>query len=417
MSAEIIAIGNEVLRGYTVNSNAAYISQQLLIQLGLTVERHSALPDEPTLLKQGLAEALQRSQLIICTGGLGPTGDDITRKVAAELFSCELQYNRAVADHLLKRYGPQLTTLEDQATIPSKALPLHNSVGTAPGLLLWRDRALMTFLPGVPTEMQTMLTEQLIPYLAAQEIFVQKKRPFRHILHFWGIKEELIDQFLGGLCQQNPQLSYGIYPEQGVLSVHLITCSAESAEAEKLLAFTSKQLSQRFLSHHFIAPSGQLAEAVQREFTQRGATLSLAESCTGGAIAASLTRHSGASNYFLGGVVVYSNALKRALVDVPQHLLDSYGAVSCPVVSAMALGIRQRTQSSWSIAVSGIAGPTGATPDKPVGTVWLAIAGPQAALHTWQIKAPGNRASIIAYSTNVALGHLLSTVASNPASF
>lgn len=402
---EIVAIGNELLAGYTVNSNAAFIGRQLL-SIGWNVGRHTVLPDEPTALKEGLEQALARSDILICTGGLGPTGDDITAEIAAQIFCSPFAFNEEVAADLHRRFGSELTTIENQATLPSLAIPWLNSVGTAPALLFEKEGKIALFLPGVPLEMETFCTRNLIPYL--KQKFGEGKEKRRKILYFFALREEKIDPILRQIGEEEPQLSYGIYPGGGVVAVHLVAKSEED-KAEKIIEKGYKKLYEQFNKNILPSPNGLLEEAVALELVRCRETISVAESCTGGGIAARLTSLAGASQFFLGGVVAYSNEFKVNFLGVGKELLEKHGAVSSEVVEAMAEGIMNKTGSDWSLAVSGIAGPSGGSEDKPVGTVWMALLkrGEKPFSKLLSYKNTTNRSKIIDRAINDSLVELI----------
>lgn len=410
MDAEVLAIGNEVLSGVTVNSNAASISR-LLADLGFTVVHHEVVRDEREAIVRMLKDAIARSPLVICSGGLGPTLDDITRASIAGLFDCDLAFNEEVAADLARRYGDRPISLEDQATIPSKAKPFLNTVGTAPGLCFETTNNITIFLPGVPIEMREMMRHSVLPYL--QEHYASGQVLTRRKLHFCLVTESRVDQVVREVDARHPNVDFGIYPGQGVVSVHLVVKTADAAEAEALLKSPIQELETAFPGRYFEAPSGRIEEAVHHLLTERKETLSTAESCTGGAIAAAITGQAGASKYFEGSVVSYSNAMKQALLGVPVETLEKHGAVSEETVCEMAQGACERLNTDFSIAVSGIAGPTGGTEEKPVGTVWMAVGRKGQSAVPRLLKTGGNREAIIHRSVQVALSHLWTVLTGN----
>lgn len=403
MYIEIVAIGNEVLGGFTVNSNATFISQALFKQ-GYRVTRHTVLPDYATDLRNGLAEALERNAVVICTGGLGPTCDDITRQIAAELFESDFRYDQALACELKKRYGNASVALDDQATVPSKATIIKNLLGTAPGLIFRSEKAILILLPGVPVEMRAMMLD-VLTYLQATVPLV--KKTLCKTLHFFGLSEALVDPFLRKLQAKYPLVELGIYPSQGLLAVHLTLEASDEAYADVQLQAIYDELAKQFSANFFESPQGRIEEAVQNKFLKEKCTLSVAESCTGGAIAARLTSLAGSSQYFLGSMVTYSNALKENLLAVPENLLQEQGAVSSEVIIAMWQGVLNLTGSDYAIAASGIAGPTGGTEDKPVGTVWCASGRRGSNPSVWKLQLRGNREMIIERTVNALLSSLL----------
>ena len=360
MTIEVVAIASEVLSGFTINTNAAFISRELLRE-GFRVARHTVLPDNEESLREGLLDALSRNSLVIATGGLGPTLDDLTRKVAAELFATDFRYDEAVAADLKKRYGEAASFITDQATVPASADVLPNLYGTAPGLVLSSPISTLILLPGVPMEMRPMMTEHVLPIV--RKLFQGTVPLHQKELHLFNIRESDVDPSLRLLHKQFPAIEYGIYPGQGTLTVLLTARTAgELEEPQRILA-------QQFQDHLFQAPHGKIEEAVHNAFLKAGKTLSLAESCTGGSIAAHLTQLPGASGYFLGSFVCYSNHLKTAVLHVPEEVLKKHGAVSPETARRMALGAQQISGSDFALAVTGIAGPSGGSPEKPIGTI------------------------------------------------
>ena len=345
LDIEIIAIGNEVLSGYTTNTNAAFISQELHKE-GWRVNRHTALPDDPQRLQNGINEALQRNRLIITTGGLGPTCDDISRQIVAEMFHSDFHYDEAIGADLIKRYG-QMPTVIEQAMIPNKATPLHNTSGTAPGLIFNENGVTLIMLPGVPAEMKTMWHKDVIPYI--RKHFSSGNKYFCKRVNLFGIPEPVADKILRELSTKHPEIEYGIYTSQGSLSIHLTAFTDSDAAADALINPALNVIKTQFASSLFEAPSGKIEEAIHHQFIQQGITLSAAESCSGGSLAARLTAFPGASQYFLGSIVAYSNELKTTLLGVPETLIQEKGAVSEEVVLAMLEGlIRTHKKRLWS---------------------------------------------------------------------
>lgn len=405
MRLELIVIGNEVLAGQTVNTNLATIGK-FLGEEGYALSRETVLTDDHQSLLQGFTHALERSDLVIATGGLGPTLDDITRKAAAEIYDSSFHYDETVADALIERFGHRFPTIKDQATVPSKAKVLHNPVGTAPGLIFEGDKGVLILLPGVPSEMRPLFSEQVIPYLCKK--FPLKEKVFRKGLHIFELPEHAVDNVLRVLQEKYPRVDFGIYPCLGIVSVTLSVFASDEKDAEKQLHPPFIELEREFATNCFESETGFVEEAIQHLFIEKEWTLSCAESCTGGALSASITQHPGSSEYFLGSVISYANSIKTDILGVPALLIEEKGAVSEEVVLKMAEGALKLTGSDFSLAVSGIAGPSGGTEEKPVGTVWCAIAHRDAPPKVWKVKkflAP--RHMIITRSVNALLSNLL----------
>lgn len=387
MAVEIISIGDELLRGAYPNTNAAFIARQLS-QHGWKVIQQTTVPDNEQLLTKAFQEAFERASIIIATGGLGPTIDDLTRSVLARLFHCDLCFNEKVAEQLSARFGKQLSSLENQATIPSKAIPIFNGVGTAPGLILRSEKKFVICMPGIPVEMERMMAEQVLPYL--QENYPPKEKLFSETLHFCALNENAIDEVLRKISIGKVEV--GIYPSYGTVTVSLF------AKTPKEISRIKEALLNAFPQHLFPAENGKIEEAIHSWMIEHHKTLALAESCTGGKMASQLTALPGASNYFLGSLVTYSNGVKEKILHVSEAVLKQHGAVSSETVKEMARNLLQITGADYGIAVSGIAGPTGGTKEKPVGTVFAALIEKGHEPHAWRFQISGNRAKIISTS-------------------
>lgn len=397
MNIEIVSIGDELLNGSIINTNSAFLARELFFN-GYTVERETTVPDEPLKLKKGLEEALQRSDLVITTGGLGPTLDDHTRVVAAAIFDSSFIVHQEIFEELKKRYGDSFPSLEDQATIPEIAMPLRNVVGTAPGLILKKDKRCLILLPGVPSELHALFCNEVLPRMKrwwpADEV-----EPVQ-VLHFAALNEAKVDPHLRQLRSLYPSLAVGIYPAFGKITIRL-----KGEEAEKGVLY----LREIFGEQEFQAPNGRLEEAVQEKFVHQKRTLALAESCTGGALAARLVRLPGASNYFLGSFVCYSNQMKQEMLGVSEDTLRIKGAVSKDTAIEMAQGCLKKSGADVAFALTGIAGPLGGSTEKPVGTVFAALATVNNVI-TYEFHFRGDREAVIERAVNQALVTILQMI-------
>jgi nicotinamide-nucleotide amidase len=396
MDVEIIAIGDEILFGYHDNTNGSFISQMLL-QNGHVPTKQQIVGDNPDHLKKALNEALQRDAIIITTGGLGPTIDDRTRQVVGELFAAPVTFRPDLEKQLQERFGPNLPTLKDQSCLPQGAHPFANALGSASGFALenpklW-GKSLLIALPGVPTEMKAMFCQQVLPFLAQRS--QHEKSLYIETLHFVGLKEHEVDPSLRQLEQQWPQLLTGIYPSFATLTCHLKTSAYNKREASQYLQPAKAVLEEKFGEFLFAAASGQLEEALHALLIAKQLRLALAESCTGGALTASLITYPGASAYLQGTVVAYNNEIKQKCLHIDSALLASQGAVSPAVASQMAEQIRLLMNADCGIAISGILGPDGGTTQKPVGTICAAIALANRPTHAWTSQLQGNRTMIL----------------------
>ncbi len=396
MRIELASIGDELLSGRVVNSNASWICQTLK-SLGLTVAQITTLPDNKKILYDRLKEALDRADLVITTGGLGPTCDDLTRSVAAELFHSDFQENKELLEDLTRRYKKANASIKDQASVPSKAKLLQNLVGTAPGLLFSEGGKMLVLLPGVPQEMRSIVANELLPYLVKN--FPAQNKPVERQLHFALLTESQIDPFLREHQAEYKDLSIGIYPGYGTVSVSLLSPS------ETTILHVSQQLIEKFSTYFYQETS--VEEALHKVLAEKKLTLATAESCTGGQIAAMLTKIPGASNYFLGSIVSYCDALKEKLLRVAPETLKTYGNVSQECVTEMLLGVFSITDADYAIAISGILGPSGGTAKTPVGTVFAAIGKRGAVPAIGIIPVYGNREVMIESASRKVLAHLL----------
>jgi nicotinamide-nucleotide amidase len=377
IGAEILCVGSELLLGSIVNTNARWLADQLAA-LGLAHYRQQVVGDHRGRLIAALQSASRRCRLLITTGGLGPTPDDLTTEAIAAAFDTPLEERPEVwADiqtKLVRRGRSPSPTVRRQALLPVGATLLPNPTGTAPGMI-WTPVPGFTLLsfPGVPREMKAMWEATAVPWLRqsglAQGVFASR------ILRFWGVGEAtLAEQLADLLAGSNPTVAP--YAGAGEVTLRLTAAAADRAAAEALLAPLEAELRARTGTACFGDGDDSLASVVLAALRQRGQSLAVAESCTGGGLGAALAAVPGASDVFVGGVIAYANAVKQQLLGVPAALLREHGAVSDPVARAMAEGVQRQTGSTWALAVSGIAGPGGGSPDKPVGLVHLALAGP-----------------------------------------
>lgn len=408
MKVEVLAIGDELLWGSTVNTNTSYISAKLM-ELGLTVGRQTVLPDDSDLLLEGFKELVQRSGLVIATGGLGPTGDDTSRRVLAQLFDSECVYHPDLASHLEQRYGKGLESLQDQATQPSKAKILMNEVGTAPGLLFSQTSTTWIHLPGVPCEMKPMFEKEVLPFLS--EKYPVKEKIFSYDIRYCLLKESSLSKHLHRVQKMYPSVIVASYPSLGSIRVCLSVRAPSSKEAWSLISGAHKEMSKVFPEYQYQAAS--LEEAVFNKLLEKGKTLAVAESCTGGGLSARVTALPGASKFFLGGVVAYANTSKEQFLGVSSHILESFGAVSEETVREMAKGALNRTGADFSLATSGVAGPGGGSQAKPLGTVCMAIGerGKEPLCMTSHFR--GDRKTVIAHSITALLGHFYNRLENN----
>ena len=377
MTAEILCIGTELLLGTITNSNARWLAEQLAC-LGIPHRRQTVVGDNRERLIAAVRESAGRCRVLITTGGLGPTPDDLTTEAIAAAFGAELEERPEIWAQIQARISargrPVAASNRRQALLPRGATVLPNPTGTAPGII-WTPIAGFTVLtfPGVPSEMQAMWQATATPWLQAaglaEGVFASR------MLRFWGVAESaLAEQVADLLAQENPTVAP--YAGSGEVTLRLTARAAAPEDAQALLDPLEAEIRARTGTACFGTDADGLASVVLELLRQRGDTLAVAESCTGGGLGAALAAVPGASDVFLGGVIAYANAVKQGLLAVPAEQLAIHGAVSDPVAQAMAEGARRATGASWALAVTGIAGPGGGSAEKPVGLVHIAVAGP-----------------------------------------
>jgi len=370
-SAEILTIGTEILLGDLVDTNSAWLSSHLAA-LGVSLYRHTTVGDNSQRITAALLEAASRTDLVITTGGLGPTSDDLTNEclgVAAGREMVEYPEARNHVDEMFRRFGREPTPSNyKQALFPEGAKLIPNPVGTAMGAMLDLDGALVATFPGVPTEMRSMFEETLEPFIREQSEGAIVSRT----LWFTGIGESaLAEQVQYLLDASDPTVAP--LAGQGKVRLRVTARAATSEEAEKKIGPVADEILARLGGYYFGEGDETLESAIGKLLTEKGATLAVAESCTGGLLAKRLTDRAGSSAYFTEGLITYSNDSKERLLGVPYELLVEHGAVSEPVAKAMAEGARKVAGTDYGLSVTGVAGPGGGTEEKPVGLVFVGI--------------------------------------------
>ncbi|RUR76425.1 CinA-like protein [Nostoc sp. PCC 7120 = FACHB-418] len=377
MSAEIICVGTELLLGDILNGNAQYLAQQLA-QLGIPHYHQTVVGDNPDRIKQVIKIAISRANILIFTGGLGPTPDDLTCETIADFFGSPLVESPAIIEDITQKFAQRGRVMtpsnRKQALIPQGADILPNPTGTAPGII-WEPRPNMTIFtfPGVPSEMHRMWEETAVPFLKSQgwgqEIIYSRS------LKFWGIGESaLAEKVTAYLNLPNPTVAP--YAGKGEVRLRVSAKAPSEAAAEALIAPVEKQIKDIAGLDFYGVNNDSLASVVGELLRSSGETLSVAESCTGGLLGQMLTEISGSSDYFWGGVISYDNSVKAGLLGVNSEDLEKLGAVSDTVAEQMAMGVKTRLSTTWGLSITGIAGPDGGTETKPVGLVYIGLAGP-----------------------------------------
>ncbi len=374
MTAEIITIGDELLIGQVVNTNQAFIAEKLN-EIGAAIERMTTVGDDRAQILAAFRFAWDRCTIVIVTGGLGPTHDDVTKKAVCEFFDSDLIANDEIRRHVMelaKKWNrPWSQAYEEQVMFPRKAKLIPNPIGTAGGMLFEEAGKYFIVLPGVPYEMKEMMLRTVIPFLATKVV----DQTIRHrTLRTTGISESMLAQHLGDLKEVLRGARLAFLPSTTGVRLRITVHAQDSATAETKLREVEQRIRARVQKYIYGINEEELEEIVGRLLTERRLTIAVAESCTGGLIADRITNVSGSSNYFERGVVTYSNRSKVELLGVPESLIHEHGAVSKAVAEAMATGIRRLAGTDIGIATTGIAGPTGGTPEKPVGLVWIGFA-------------------------------------------
>ena len=395
MRVETVAIGNEIIEGRTIDTNGAFLGRELTDR-GYRVSRHTVLSDEPEALFQGLKEALSRSTLVVATGGLGPTVDDLTKNVSLRLFRTALQMDSNLYDEMRERLG-DLPSLQEQSRVPKNAIVLRNQIGTAPGFLFLSTEGSLMLLPGVPREMEQIFRDEASQLLSEHFPVVAKEQTV--CLYLCQLSELELDPILREIQSAHPDAKIGIYPSLGSLQVQF----AVSRDFDRLDQW-AERIRKIFPTHLFDGPA--IHEAIQRALISRGQTLALAESCTGGALCSRLVSMPNASKYLLGSVVAYSNEWKEHFLSVKHETLEEQGAVSAETAREMVEGLFQHTKADFAIAITGIAGPIGGTEENPVGTIFIAIGERGGTIDAGKIMAPPHRTSAIEFALQYALGAL-----------
>lgn len=377
MRAKIVTIGDEILIGQIVDTNSAWLSSELN-RYGIAVGEILSISDDGDVIVSALDAAMRDYDLVLVTGGLGPTKDDITKQSLCRLFGCGLKNDEASFDHnrdMLEERGIPFTELNRrQSEVPEACTVLFNRNGTAPGMLFGRDGHYMACMPGVPYEMKTIFAEQLAPRLDGM---FRLGAVYHRTMITTGIAESVLTATIEGWetgLRDGLKLAY--LPNPNGVRLRLSSYSLGREEAEEAVEKAFREL-EKIIPDNIIGYEGASVEsAVADMLREKGYTLSVAESCTGGRISSRFTAMAGASDYFLGGVTAYTAAMKSGVLGVPEALIAEYGVVSEPVARAMAEGVAALTGSDFAIATTGVAGPSGGTVQTPVGTVWMAVRTP-----------------------------------------
>ncbi|MFM2202190.1 MAG: hypothetical protein RL040_1390 [Bacteroidota bacterium] len=379
IKAELIAIGDELLIGQTINTNAAWLGEQLNA-IGIRVHRTVVISDDKNEIIAALDEASSRSQIIIMTGGLGPTKDDITKHTLCNYFNTELVINdealKRITEFFERRGLPMLEVNRLQAAVPAACQVIHNFKGTACGMWFERGDRVFISMPGVPYEMKGMMEDEIFGKLAA---FYQRPVIRHRTILTTGVGESFLANQLAEWEKmlEERKIALAYLPSPGMVKLRMSSYSEEGRDVEADFRCCETELHRLVGEHIYGYDKETLQEIVGYLLRSKGATLSLAESCTGGTLARMLTSVPGASDYLIAGVVAYSNKVKTDLLSVDSELIRQKNVVSREVAEAMAMGVRKRFGTDWAISTTGIAGPGGASDTYPIGLIYVAVAGPE----------------------------------------
>jgi nicotinamide-nucleotide amidase len=411
LKVELITIGDELLLGFTIDTNAAHISRTLA-GAGVEIVRRTTVGDEADKIASAVAEALDRTGAVITTGGLGPTSDDLTKPAIAKIFGRKMKLDEGIASALEQRWKARFpnsqfpATNRTQAEIPDGARVLTNRHGTAPGIWLEDEKGRwVAMIPGVPREMRGMLAEELLPAIKSRSADSESV-VLSGTLRTTGIAESAIAELLGPNFLGEPGTELGSLPLAylpGIAGVDLrVTVKGmPRTPAERLVQQAILKLRSRVSAYAYGEDDTDLAAVVLEQLRSRGLKLAIAESCTGGMLGERITSIPGSSNVFLGGVIAYHDDVKRNALGVRAEDIERYGAVSEEVALQMASAVRERMGADVGVSVTGIAGPGGGTPEKPVGLVWIAVRGSEARARRFHLV--GDRAEIRQRAAQAAL--------------
>jgi len=377
MKAELITIGDEILIGQIVDANSAWMGQQLNLH-GIEVYQVTSVHDNHDHIIRAFANAEENADLVLITGGLGPTKDDITKNCLCEYFNTELVFHPEVLDHvqsLLSSRNVVINQLNrDQALLPASCTVLHNSAGTAAGMWFERNNTIFISMPGVPFEMEAIMTEEVFPRLV--KLGITQSIVHKTVLTI-GLPESMLAEKIENWENALPNfIKLAYLPSPQMVRLRLSGYGSDQSVLESEIDKQVKELLTIIPENVFGFDDENLGMVIGRMLAESGKTMAVAESCTGGNIAHFLTSNAGSSAYFKGGVIAYSNEIKNKLLNVSVNLIENFGAVSQQVAEGMALGAKKIMNSDYSVATTGIAGPDGGSDEKPVGTVWIAVAGP-----------------------------------------
>lgn len=402
LNAEIIAIGSEMLTPFRVDTNSLWLTERLN-SMGIDVKLKTIVGDDEARLEETIRDAMKRSEIVISTGGLGPTEDDITRKIFARVLKRRLILDDDILEKLKARFAKRGLVMSEnnsrQALVLERAEVLPNPNGTAPGIMIEEGKCIVAIMPGPPREMKPMFDASVAPVLKLRvgDVLILRRK-----LNIFGLGESAVDELAAPVYTKYRNPSTTILFKDGQIELHLTAQVKTETEGTRLLDELSGQLEEALGEYVYSRRDETLEQVVGELLRWRGYSLATAESCTGGLLAGRITEVAGSSEYFLEGVVTYSNEAKMRMLGVPKEMLETHGAVSEPVACAMATGVRKLAGSTFGIGVTGIAGPGGGSEEKPVGLVYIALAD-EDNVTARKFIFPGDRQFIRTLSVNAAL--------------
>ncbi|HAZ10955.1 MAG TPA: competence/damage-inducible protein A [Candidatus Omnitrophica bacterium] len=406
ISAQVICIGNEIMLGHIANTNAQFISNKLA-SIGIKTSKHLDIPDNPEVIISSIREVLNESEIVITSGGLGPTVDDITLECIQKALNKKLIFNKKISErikaHFKRRKIKMPANNLRQALLPEGAIPIDNNIGTAPGLIIPVENKVLIAFPGVPFELYPMFEETALVYLKKKFSLGQiiKSR----VIKITGLAESRVNEIIEDILQIAGDVQMGIYPHPEEIHVKITVTEKNEIAADLIINKIQKKVESRLKNYIFGYDNDELEEIVGKYLLRAKKTLAIAESCTGGLLANRITDIPGSSSYFKLGIVSYSNESKNNLLNIPMDTIKKYGSVSKQVAALMAKNVRDLTSTDYGIGISDIAGPGGATNKKPTGLVYIALS-TKAKTICKEFRFIGTRNLIKYKSTQAALNML-----------
>ena len=404
--AVILTIGDELLIGQTVDTNSAWMGEKLS-SLGIDIVEKITVSDSRSGIMSGLERAIEKAEIVLITGGLGPTKDDITKKVMAEYFGMGMRFDEATYERIKKlfaRWGRSTTKAhKEQCYMPDGASILENKMGTAPGMLFEQENTIIVSMPGIPYEMKYIMENSVIPLL--KENYTKHKIVHHTILTAGEGESRIADKIEDIVVRFPENISIAYLPNLGSVKLRLTANGEDETKLKSEVLSFANEIEHNLGDLVYGYDKETLSSAIGKIAIEKGLSIGTAESCTGGLVSSKIVQTAGSSEYFLGSVTTYSNELKHKILGVQLETLETHGAVSEETVKEMVIGANKHLGVDVSVAISGIAGPSGGTEQKPVGTIWIAC-GNESKIDTLKISAGKNRVKNIEYASNYALNVL-----------